>query len=148
QFPLQKTTRLGAVRFDCHWRISTQAVFADVLTFDELAPRAIALRALGPHARTLAAADALLLACIHPAMHHRNAQSLLWLYDIHLLAASLSVDDFERFVERAIAKRVSAICGHQLRLASTRLGTCVPPHVVDRLTAVDRQEPSAAYLSP
>jgi hypothetical protein len=39
-------------------------------------------------------------------MHHRNAESLLWLFDVHLLAASLSNEEFERFTENAIAKRV------------------------------------------
>ena len=79
QFPLQRTDAFGVVhRFDCHWRISTQSVFADVLTFDEVAPRSIPVPALGEHARTLAPVDALLLACVHPVMHHRNAESLLW----------------------------------------------------------------------
>ena len=95
QFPLQRTDAFGVVhRFDCHWRISTQSVFADVLTFDEVAPRSIPVPALGEHARTLAPVDALLLACVHPVMHHRNAESLLWLFDVHLLAASLSNEEF------------------------------------------------------
>lgn len=146
QFPLQKTGRFGALhRFDCHWKISTQPVFADVLTFDEVAPRTVPLPALGAHARTLAPADALLLACIHPVMHHRNADSLIWIHDIHLLASSLSGDELERFTEMAIAKEMSAICGRQLRVAQTTFGTRVPESTMERL-AVECAEASAVYL--
>ena len=135
-------------RFDCHWKISTQPVFADVLTFDEVAPRSIPVPALGEHARTLAPVDALLLACLHPVMHHRNAESLLWLFDVHLLAATLSDAEFERFTEIAIAKRVSAICAQQLRAATSRFGGPIPETVLRELGATRSTEPSAAYLEP
>jgi len=147
QFPLERTDTFGIVhRFDCHWRISTQSVFAGVLTFEEAAERSIPVPALGQHARTLAPADALLLACVHPVMHHRNAQSLLWMFDVHLLAAALSNEEFERFTERAIAKKVSAICAQQLEAAALTLRSPVPGAVIRDLTAIERPEPSAAYL--
>jgi Uncharacterised nucleotidyltransferase len=147
QFPLQRTDAFGVVhRFDCHWRISTQSVFADVLTFEEAAARSIPVPALGEYARTLSVADALLLACVHPVMHHRNAQPLLWMFDVHLLAAALSNEEFERFTERAIAKKVSAICAQQLEAAAGTFGSPIPDAVVRKLTAGRGLEPSAAYL--
>ena len=147
QFPLQRTDAFGVVhRFDCHWRISTQSVFADVLTFEEASARSIPVPALGEHARTLAPADALLLACVHPVMHHRNAPSLLWMFDVHLLAAALSHEEFERFAERAIAKQVAAICVQQLRAAALTFGSPVPDAVLRGLAAIEGPEPSAAYL--
>ena len=147
QFPLQRADAFGVVhRFDCHWRISTQSVFADVLTFDDVAARSIPVPSLGAHARTLAPADALLLACVHPVMHHRNVQSLLWMFDVHLLAAALSNEEFERFTERAIAKKVAAICVQQLRAAAVTFGSPVPDAVIRDLTAIEWREPSAAYL--
>jgi hypothetical protein len=147
QFPLQRTDTFGVVhRFDCHWRISTQPVFAGVLTFEEVAPRSIPVPALGRHARTLAPADALLLACVHPVMHHRNAHSLLWLFDVRLLAAALSNEEFARFTDTAIAKKVSAICAQQLRAAASTFGSPVPDAVIRDLSGSGRGEPSAAYL--
>jgi putative nucleotidyltransferase-like protein len=149
QFPLQKTNRFGAVhRLDCHWKISTQAVFANVLTFDEIAGRAVPLPALGAHARALAPLDALLLACIHPVMHHRNAESLIWLFDIHLLASTLSEREFERFAEMAIARQVSTICARQLTAAKRMLGTRVPDPAIREMTAARNREASAVYLRP
>jgi hypothetical protein len=147
QFPLVRATSLGVNhRFDFHWKISTQSVFADVLRYDEMAGRTVALPALGVHARALAPLDALLLACIHPAMHHRNIESLLWTYDVHLLASSLSDGELERFAELAVERRVAAICASQLRTAQRRFATPVPSNVIEKLTAVGDAERSAVYL--
>ena len=150
QFPLQRTGGFGIVyRFDCHWRISTQPLFADAVTFDEAVTRSRAVPALGAGARALGVVDALIVACIHPAMHHRNAESLLWLYDIHLLAAALAEHEFVQFAGIAADKRVAAVCAHQLRLARARFGTPLPDAAMTVLSAAEsRGEPSAEYLEP
>jgi hypothetical protein len=149
QFPLKKTDEFSLVHtFDVHWKISTQSVFADLLAFDEIAADAMSLPALGAHARTAGPLHALLLACIHPVMHHRNVESLVWIYDIHLLASRLTERQFESFSELAVARRVSAICAHQLSTARRWLGTRIPDSAIMKLGAVHAREPSAAYLRP
>ena len=149
QFPVKKTDEFGVTHtFDFHWKISTQSVFADVLVFDEIAADTLALPALGVHARTADPLHALLLACIHPVMHHRNAESLIWINDVHLLACRLSEREFDRFTELAVAKHVSAICAHQLGAARRWLGTKIPHAAMMKLRAVHASEPSAAYLRP
>ncbi len=70
---------------DLHWRIANPLVFARALSFAELRGRAIPVPGLGPHARTLGLADALLLACLHRVAHHADEIQLLWLWDVHLL---------------------------------------------------------------
>ena len=53
QFQMTREDHLGVGHvFDVHWKMSTQTVFADVLTYDELAASAAPVPALGPHART------------------------------------------------------------------------------------------------
>ena len=149
QFPLRKADAFGVVHvFDVHWKISTQPVFADVLGVDEIAAGAIELQSLAASARTAGPTHALLLACIHPVMHHRNVESLIWTYDIHLLASRLSDEAFNRFAELAFAKQVSAICAHQLGAARRRFGTRIPDSVMWKLGTVTAREPSAAYLRP
>ena len=92
------------------------------------------------------AVDALLLACIHPVMHHQNAERMLWIYDTHLLASSLTRNDFHDFAERAMRKNVAAVCAHELRRAQALFGTRLPADDLRELAAaVD--EPSAAYLA-
>jgi len=45
-------------------------------------------------------------------MHHRRAHSLVWVYDVHLLASRLSAPQFDRFAELALEKQVAAVCAH------------------------------------
>lgn len=147
QFEMQKVDRFGVVHaFDVHWRISTQPVFERVLTYEEIVPRARPVPSLGPRAITAGHVDALLLACIHPVMHHRNEQRALWIYDAHLLASALTQDDFRELARRAKQKGVAAVCAHQLRLAQTMFQTPLPAEVIADLV-VDADEPSAGYLA-
>ena len=148
QFQFWKNDRHGVQHvFDVHWKISTQPMFAGVLTYTELDVDAVPIAGLGVHARAAGRVHALLLACIHPAMHHRNAVHLIWMYDIHLLASACSDADFDWLVAMASAKGVSAICAHELDRARERFAFRLPPNVIPAL-AVRKGEPSAAYLRP
>ena len=147
QFQMTREDHLGVGHvFDVHWKISTQTVFADVLTYDELAASAAPVPALGPHARTTGRVHALLLACIHPVMHHQNADRLIWLYDIHLLADRLSEVELERFASLARQKRVAAICLHQLLVTRARFQTGLSGGLMAALSARVGGEPSETYL--
>jgi hypothetical protein len=149
QFEMRKTDGFGVDHaFDFHWKISTQSLFADLLSYDELAADARAVPLLGPYARTAGPLHALLLACVHPAMHHRNAVRILWLYDIHLLASLLSAVEFDRFVDLAIAKRVTAIVEGEFARARALWGTSIPDSAIRRLQAAATPELSATYLLP
>ena len=134
--------------FDFHWKISTQSMFATVLQYEELAAAAVPVPSLGLHARCAGPIHALLLACIHPVMHHRNTDRPIWLYDIHLLVPRLSDVELERFANLAVDRRVAAICRHQLMLARARFGTAVPDRFTARLSADGKREPSEIYLRP
>lgn len=148
QFEMQKVDDFGVCHaFDVHWKISTQAVFERVLTHGEMLPRTQSVPALGPNAMSLGVVDALLLACIHPAMHHRNEQRVLWIYDVHLLAGALSTEQFQEFTALARQKEIAGVCAHQLRIAQTVFQTAVPPAVLADLSRPGVHEPSSAYLA-
>jgi len=148
QFEVQKMDAFGVTHvFDVHWKISTQPAFAGVLSYEELLPRTVPVPALGPCARAPRALDALLLACVHPVMHHRNVERVLWIHDIHLLATTLTCDEFIEFAKLAQEKRVAAICAHELRRAQTMFGTGIPADVMEALSNLERAEPSADYLA-
>lgn len=149
QFQMIKCDRFAVEHaFDFHWKISTQSLFADVLTYDELAAGAVPVPALGARARTAGGVQALLLACIHPVMHHRNDERFIWLYDIHLLASRLADRDLERFAALAIEKQMAAICARQLSATAARFGTSMPDRLMADLSEREGVEPSAAYLEP
>jgi hypothetical protein len=148
QFPFEQRDEFGVDHaFDFHWRLSTQAAFADLLTFDELASETVSIPALGPDARAAGNVHGLLLACVHPAMHHQNVERLIWVYDVHQLVGRMTPADLDRFAGLAVAKGVAAICAQELSRAQQRFGTPVPAAVVARLHAATG-EPSAAYLDP
>jgi hypothetical protein len=149
QFELAKRDQFNVDHaFDFHWKVSTQPAFANVLTYDEARQDARPIPALGQSARGAGPVHALLLACIHPAMHHRNIERLIWTYDVHLLASRFSVTEFDRFVEMAVARKVAAISAHALALAQARFGTVIPGEAAQRLAACKGREPSAVYLRP
>ena len=134
--------------FDVHWRVSTQSVTAGLVTFDDLSAAAVNVPALGRVARSVGPAHALLLACVHAVVHHRNAERLIWIHDIHLLVSRLSSNELEEFVRLAIAGRVAAVCAHSLSVASERLGASIPDRLLRQLLNGSVDEPSAAYLAP
>lgn len=148
QFELARDDEFGVSHaLDFHWGLSTQAAFADVLTYQELASRAVAVPALGTNARVPATVDALLLALIHPVMHHRNEQRLLWTYDVHLLAQALDPRSFQELARQATDRRVATVCAHGLRVARDWFGTAIPQEVLDQLAAVPLgEQATAAYL--
>jgi hypothetical protein len=149
QFAMEKRDRFGVDHaFDFHWKISTQSVFAGVLTYEELAAAAAPVPALGSCARAAGPVHALLLACVHPAMHHRNVERPIWLYDVHLLVSRQTEPELERFAASAVEKRMAVICAHQLTLTRARFHTRVPDCVMEKLSADREVEPSAVYLQP
>jgi Uncharacterised nucleotidyltransferase len=132
--------------FDVHWKIANWHLIARVASHAELAARAVALPSLGSAARTVSDVDALLLACLHRAAHHRDSRELLWIYDIHLLAGRLTSDDWTALLTMATRGQVKSLCHRGLALAADLFNTSIPDHVADDLAAA-RQEPSAIYLS-
>ncbi|MFL6280558.1 MAG: nucleotidyltransferase family protein [Vicinamibacterales bacterium] len=149
QFQMARVDRFGTGHvFDIHWRISTQTLFADLLTYDELLNDAVGVPELGAHARTPCGAHALLLACIHPVMHHRNTERLIWFCDIDFLVRCLSDEELRRFAGLAVTKQVAAICARQLSIATERFHTPVASHVTDMLTRASAGEPTTVYLRP
>ena len=148
QFEVQQCDRFGVIHaFDVHWSISTQPVFAGLLTYDALLLRAVAVPALGESAVAPCRVDALLLSCVHPAMHHRNDERLLWILDIHLLASGLSPAELDEFEAVARMKKVVAICRRGLQQAQAVFGTLVAADLIGRLKRTAGPEPSAAYLA-
>jgi hypothetical protein len=149
QFAMDKRDRFGVDHaFDFHWKISTQSVFAGVIVHGELEAEAVPVPALGPHARTAGPVHALLLACVHPVMHHRGIERVIWIHDIHLLVSRMTASDLTRFAALAVDARMAAVCAHQLARSRARFHTRVPDEVMQRLSSVRSVEPSAVYLQP
>lgn len=149
QAPFEHVAHSVRHAIDLHWAISNRPLFADVLRFDELMRTAVPVAALGEGVLTLAPVHALLLACIHRTAHHDDSDLLIWLYDMKLLANSLSSKEWDDFLDLVAQKKVMAVCHASLALAAARVG-CNPEARgrIKRLAPPARgsTEPSAAYL--
>jgi hypothetical protein len=130
---------------DVHWRLFNVNLLEDALPYREAEQRAVPLPRLAAPARGLDPADALFVACLHRVVHHDDASDLIWLYDVHLLSASLDERQWQQVVELAGRSRTRAIVRASLAAAGERFGTKVPV-AVERGLAADGPEPSAAYL--
>src|SRR5262249_47190197 len=107
-----------------------------------------ALPLIGPRARGLGRAHALWLACVHRAAHHYDQDTLVWLYDVHLLVEALDRDGAARFVALAERSGVRHICLRALRLSRALFGTLVPDELVGALESGGDGETSTLFLRP
>ena len=142
-----RTDRYGVTHvIDVHWRVSNVRVFGDVLTYEELMRDAVGIPALGPHALGASSVHALLIACIHRVAHHADTTHLLWLFDIHLLAGSLTEADRQAFVALASAKSVRAVCARSLTLARDAFAGLDDAWIDSLTTSHASQEPTATFV--
>jgi putative nucleotidyltransferase-like protein len=129
---------------DVHWKIADRQAVAEALTYDELRTRSHRITVRGSAMRVPSPVDALLIACIHRAAHHQDADDLIWIYDIHLIASRLTGGEWERFVNLAVDRTVSRLCARGLQLAADRFHTQLPDGVRDRLSRT--REASSIFL--
>lgn len=145
-------TRAGAMGirhvYDVHWAVTNTPVFASALRFDEVRARSVVVPRLGPHARTLSPADALLLACIHRVAHHHDSDRLIWLADIALLRDRMTAEEHRAFWRQAADGRVVGVCSSSIALADEWMSR--PSHDLAEqwLSAaeIDREESSRTFL--
>lgn len=97
--------------WDVHWGISNRPAWSDFLGYGVLREAAIDVPVDGISFCAPCPAHSLLIACLHLIGHHPGELRLLWLYDIHLLAASLSTGECRRFMDQAMERpQVRAAC--------------------------------------
>ncbi len=133
---------------DLHWKVVNPHVFANLVTVEELMAGSVALPALGPRARTLSAAHALVIATVHLAAHHTHQLRLIWLYDLHLLCGRLTFPEFAAVVELARSRGLATVCATGLHAARRWFDTRVPDEILAALDAVDAAtEEPARYLA-
>jgi hypothetical protein len=129
---------------DIHWRINNAQIFANALTFDELSAGAIEIPSLAPCARGLGHTHALLLACMHRFGHAHAPfyadgtavyadDHLRWVYDIHLLCATLNNAHWHEFISLAKTKQIAGFCLDGVNAAKEVFGTRIP---VEAMTAL------------
>ena len=108
---------------DLHWKISNPHIFSGLIDYEELLEHSVPVPQLGLNAFAADSVHALLIACIHRVAHHHNSRRLIWLYDIFLLANSMSDADVHRFGSLAIDKGIIAVCRDGLDASFAQFAT-------------------------
>ena len=141
---------------DLHWQILNSPALRDVLPLGAAFAERIALPALSPHAFAMERVAMLIHACIHRSMHftapyfvdgreYFGGDRLIWLYDIHLLARTLSPSEWIRLRDMAETKGLAAVCLDGLLAAQHFLATPLPHEIVTRLSRA-KGDSSPAFL--
>lgn len=131
---------------DLHWKIVNPQIVADALSFDDLWASSRPAPAIGTAARVPGRVDSIAIACLHRLAHHQGHDRLVWLYDIHLLAAALSATEWEELRTSACARGIAGFCADGLRAARNSLGSAFPADIEAALDEASISEPSRIYL--
>ncbi|MFC1775851.1 nucleotidyltransferase family protein [Pseudomonadota bacterium] len=128
---------------DCHIRINDYQFFADAFSFDELYAHAVPLPQLAESARTLGPVHALLMACMHRVgtIPFGNADRLIWLFDMYLLARSFSDDQWQEFLALARQRQLCGSCVHSLEAARGFFPIVVPGDLMTEMQQFAKKEP-------
>ncbi len=149
-------TQEGSVHaLDVHRKINNSELLSRLFAYDELLASARPLPALCAGAIGLGHVQALLVACMHRAVHaayttdgvpYDDGNRLIWLYDIHLLSRALTERDWTEFVALARAKGLAGICLDGLQRTQSSFSSEVPPDVLSDLAAPNHEKPTI-YLT-
>ena len=142
---------------DVHWQVLNAPSLRSVLPAQDCLDRAVPLPALSSSARRFSASDALLLACVHRAMHitapyivngnlHYGGDRILWLVDIDRLVRSFAPSDWDALLEVARSSEIAAVAFRGLSEAQEQIGTSVPDKVLAQLASPANSERHSAYL--
>lgn len=134
--------------YDVHWRIANPAVFAQALSYDEMAGAAVRIPALGERAHSPGPVHALLLAGIHRAAHHGGKGPLVWLFDVHLMAGALDEQGCRMVAAEAMSRRIAAVTAATAAAAHAAFAGRNTALIADLLAGAGRDEPSARFLVP
>jgi hypothetical protein len=128
---------------DCHIKINDYLFYADAFGFDELLEHSVSIPQLAASARTLGPVHALLMACMHrvATIPLGNANRLIWLFDMYLLAESFNRDEWKVFLNLASDRAVCGTCKHSLDAAAKFFPLAVPKEIMEDLEKAAENEP-------
>jgi Uncharacterised nucleotidyltransferase len=113
---------------DLRWRIGDGPASLEALPFTDAWRRRVPVPSLA-HAMTFIVPDRLLVACLQCAAFGASRVPLMDLLDVHLLAVSLTLAQWQDFVDRASSPQARAACVRTLREVVELFGTSLLPDV-------------------
>ncbi len=147
----------GQHDIDVHWKIANSELLSQLFSYEELRSKVVSLPHLCTEAVAAGPVHALLIACMHRAVHkqspyyvdyvaHYSGDRRIWLYDIHLLAGSLTCAQRQELLSLARHKGLSSVCLEGLERARTCFETSIPESVSAGLAEAGGRENISVYL--
>lgn len=132
--------RLARHMIDLHWGVMNSIRLNQSFDFEDLYARARTAPRLCAEARIPCPVDALTIACVHRQIHlqapyyvagqaHYDADRLIWMIDIDLLARALSPGETAELADQAMARGIVNSCHDGFARAGALLGTPMPPQL-------------------
>lgn len=152
----RRTSKHGSSQsLDIHWALANNALYASRFSNAELLAGARELPMLGPNIKGLGFVHAMAHACVHRVAHLPEGLGgrLIWLYDMHLLSAKFSVNDWTEFLQIASQRQLAGAFLDGLRSTVDAFHTLIPSNVLPTLQNLAKKERfdvskanSAAYI--
>lgn len=130
---LQKTSSAGFnFLVEVHWQIAPFVALMPYIPLTQIFARRHSLNIEQEFCLdTLSPADALIYGSQHLIYKHPNDLRLIWLYDIHCLARSISQSAWEDLVSESVAWHGRIALAEALQLAGQWFGTPYPTWITD-----------------
>lgn len=138
------------IDLDMHWHLSNLPFLRNLLSFDELLAGSILLPGLAPDARGLGPVHAVIHACIHRAANlcAGLGDRLKWLYDLHLLAAMFTLEEWQQLLKLCCQHGLCGVCAEGFRATTSAFDTEVPTWLLEALhNGSKHEELDASCLS-
>lgn len=143
EVPYLRTSKHGTGNaMDIHWALANNALYGSRFSHAELMAESRDIPMVGEGAKGLGWLHAMAHACIHRVAHIPEGQGdkLIWLYDMHLLAARFTPQDWQTFLAQAEKRQLAGAFYSGLEETVKAFHTNLPANVLPELFALSKQE--------
>ena len=143
EMPYIRTSKHGTGNaIDIHWALANNALYGSRFSNAELMTESRDTPMVGEGAKGLGWFHAMAHACMHRVAHIPEGQGdkLIWLYDMHLLAARFTPQDWQTFLAQAEKRQLAGAFYSGLEETVKVFHTDMPANVLPKLFAFSKQE--------
>jgi hypothetical protein len=143
QYTMSLPQYRGGHCLDIHWRVSNSRRLAGLLPFAQVSATAIRL----PHQRVPVLCPSLphmmIHACLHRLAHQKKGEAnrLIWLYDIHLLACEMDSAQWDTLTTECRLRGCARVCLWGLQATQDHFKTPVSARFLSAAQALIGSEP-------
>lgn len=132
---------------DIHWKFSNRPLFSELFDFQSLKAHADRKTDFGEALFAAGPVDALIIACVHPIMHHYGHFDADWAEDIRIILSQFSEGQLEEWVEKCQRLGIGNLVAETLTNVMEKGEIRVSTALIERLKQSERTNPSFIEFS-